>query len=85
MNKLLINFLLKWYGLNEHSDVNIVVLAATNRPDLLDSALTDRPGRFAHTINVPNPANDPEARYEILKFTPTARKWKVTEKIYFAK
>lgn len=53
-------------GLKPSDNVNIIVLAATNRPDLLDTALTERPGRFDHKINVPNPANDPQARYEIL-------------------
>jgi cell division protease FtsH len=32
----------------------IIVLAATNRPDILDSALT-RAGRFDRHVNVPNP------------------------------
>lgn len=53
-------------GLKGNEDVNIVVLAATNRPDLLDEALTERPGRFDYKIEVPNPANDKQARYEIL-------------------
>ena len=42
----------------------IVVLAATNRPDIIDPALL-RPGRFDRLIYVPPP--DLEARYEILK------------------
>jgi len=53
-------------GLNNNDNVNIIVLAATNRADLLDTALTERPGRFDHKIDVPNPANDTQARYEIL-------------------
>ena len=43
---------------------NIVVIAATNRPDILDSALT-RPGRFDRQITVPRPTK--EAREAILK------------------
>jgi cell division protease FtsH len=43
---------------------NIVVIAATNRPDILDPALT-RPGRFDRQITVPRPTK--EARIEILK------------------
>jgi transitional endoplasmic reticulum ATPase len=42
----------------------VVVLAATNRPDLIDPALL-RPGRFEMVIEVPMP--DREARLEILK------------------
>ncbi|MEW5818687.1 MAG: AAA family ATPase [Cyanobacteriota bacterium] len=61
-------------GLNNNDNVNIIVLAATNRPDLLDDALTERPGRFDHKINVPNPANDPQARYEILSIHARSKK-----------
>lgn len=43
---------------------NVVVLAATNRPDLLDPALL-RPGRFDKLIYVPPP--DFNARLEILR------------------
>lgn len=53
-------------GLKPDDNTNIIVLGATNRPDLLDDALTERPGRFDHKIDVPNPAGDPQARYEIL-------------------
>ncbi len=42
----------------------IVVLAATNRPDILDSALK-RPGRFDRQINILPP--DVKGRFEILK------------------
>ncbi len=43
---------------------NVVILAATNRPDLVDPALL-RPGRFDKLVYVPPP--DFEARLEILK------------------
>jgi transitional endoplasmic reticulum ATPase len=43
---------------------NVVVLGATNRPDLIDSALL-RPGRFDRLVIVPAP--DEEARFEIFK------------------
>jgi transitional endoplasmic reticulum ATPase len=43
---------------------NVVVIAATNRPDIVDPALL-RPGRFDRLIYVPIP--DEEARKEILK------------------
>jgi transitional endoplasmic reticulum ATPase len=42
----------------------VVVIAATNRPDILDPALL-RPGRFDRLIYVPPP--DKQARLEILK------------------
>jgi len=43
---------------------NVVVLAATNRPDMVDPALL-RPGRFDKVIELPAP--DEEARYQIFK------------------
>ena len=43
---------------------NIVVLAATNRPDLIDSAVL-RPGRFDRRVYVPPP--DSEARRKVLE------------------
>lgn len=42
----------------------ILVIAATNRPDMIDAALL-RPGRLDHLIYVPLP--DTEARLDILK------------------
>ncbi len=53
---------------------NVVVIGATNRPDILDPALL-RPGRFDRLIYVPPP--DKRARLEILKIhtrrTPLAK------------
>jgi cell division protease FtsH len=46
------------------SSDQIIVIAATNRNDILDPALT-RPGRFDRQIQVPLP--DLQGRYEILK------------------
>jgi ATP-dependent metalloprotease FtsH len=49
-------------GLERHE--HVIVLAATNRADVLDSALT-RPGRFDRTLHVNAP--DAEGRKQILK------------------
>ncbi|GAB4337888.1 MAG: ATP-dependent zinc metalloprotease FtsH [Desulfobulbaceae bacterium] len=46
------------------SDETIIILAATNRPDILDPALL-RPGRFDRQINILPP--DVKGRHEILK------------------
>jgi transitional endoplasmic reticulum ATPase len=43
---------------------NVMVIAATNRPDILDPAML-RPGRFDRLIYVPAP--DEDSRLEILK------------------
>ncbi|WP_243676119.1 AAA family ATPase, partial [Vulcanisaeta distributa] len=43
---------------------NVVVIAATNRADIIDPALL-RPGRFDRIVYVPPP--DEDARFEILK------------------
>ncbi|HOB81880.1 MAG TPA: AAA family ATPase [Peptococcaceae bacterium] len=51
-------------GLNSHLDVQILLIAATNRPDLLDNALL-RPGRFDRQVKVDLP--DKDSRLEILK------------------
>ncbi|NIO20089.1 MAG: AAA family ATPase, partial [Candidatus Aenigmarchaeota archaeon] len=47
---------------------NVVVIAATNRPDILDPAFL-RPGRFDRQILVPAP--DEKARLEVLKIHTT--------------
>jgi cell division protease FtsH len=46
------------------TDTNVIVIAATNRPDVLDSALL-RPGRFDRKVILDRP--DVNAREEILK------------------
>ena len=46
------------------SNETIIVLAATNRPEMLDKALL-RPGRFDRQITIPTP--DLLGREEILK------------------
>ena len=46
------------------SEETIIVLAATNRPEMLDKALL-RPGRFDRQITIPAP--DKKGRHEILK------------------
>jgi len=54
--------LIEMDGFDERT--NVIVLAATNRPDMLDPALV-RPGRFDRKINIPLP--DFEDRKEIIK------------------
>lgn len=49
-------------GLEERN--NVIILAATNRPDVLDPAIL-RPGRFDRTVSVPMP--DFKGRREILE------------------
>ncbi|NLT95905.1 MAG: AAA family ATPase [Clostridia bacterium] len=57
-------FLVEMDGLNNNDDVNILVIGATNRPDLLDQALL-RPGRFDRQVKVDFPTLD--GRLEILE------------------
>ena len=46
------------------TDTNVILIAATNRPDILDPALL-RPGRFDRRVTMDRP--DVRGRYEILK------------------
>jgi len=62
LNTLVSQLLTEMSGIEEVEGV--VVLAATNRPDLIDLSLL-RPGRFDRQIYVPTP--DEKARLEILK------------------
>ncbi|EAR89093.2 AAA family ATPase CDC48 subfamily protein (macronuclear) [Tetrahymena thermophila SB210] len=55
---------------------NVVIVAATNRPEIIDKALT-RPGRFDHLIYVPPP--DIDCRREILKINILGNKMPVKE------
>ncbi|MDO8494101.1 MAG: ATP-dependent zinc metalloprotease FtsH [Deltaproteobacteria bacterium] len=58
------------------SNEGVIIMAATNRPDVLDPALL-RPGRFDRRVMVPRP--DFKGREEILKVH--ARKTKVAEDV----
>lgn len=51
-------------GIKSDGEINILVIAATNRPDLLDPALL-RPGRFDRQVVVDLP--DKSGRLQILK------------------
>lgn len=51
-------------GISSSDDINILVIAATNRPDIIDPALL-RPGRFDRIVKVDLP--DKDGRLEILK------------------
>jgi cell division protease FtsH len=70
LNQLLVE--MDGFGTNE----GVIVLAATNRPDVLDKALL-RPGRFDRQIVVSPP--DVKAREQILEVH--ARKKKISEEI----
>ena len=61
-NRVTSQLLAEMDGIEELTDV--IVLGATNRPDLLDPAIL-RPGRFDKVIYVPPP--DEKSRYQILK------------------
>jgi len=61
-NRVTSQLLAEMDGIEELTDV--IVLGATNRPDLLDPAIL-RPGRFDRVIYVPPP--DEKSRYQILK------------------
>ncbi|HVM45649.1 MAG TPA: proteasome-activating nucleotidase [Candidatus Thermoplasmatota archaeon] len=60
VQRTLMQLLSEMDGFSPRGDVKII--AATNRPDMLDSALT-RPGRFDRLIEIPKP--DLEGRREI--------------------
>ncbi len=62
VHRTLMQLLAEIDGFDPRGDVRI--LAATNRPDILDSALL-RPGRFDRLIHFPLP--DPKARFTIFK------------------
>ncbi len=62
MDRVISQFLTELDGISRLSDV--IVIGATNRPDLIDRALL-RPGRMDLLIYVPPP--DKQARYHILK------------------
>lgn len=62
VQRTLMQLLAELDGFEPRGDVKVI--AATNRPDILDPALL-RPGRFDRIIEVPMP--DEEARVEILK------------------
>lgn len=57
---------------------HVIVIAATNRPDILDSALM-RPGRFDHLILVSVP--DLAAREEILRLNTVGVKMPIDESV----
>lgn len=58
------------------NDTGIIVIAATNRPDMLDAALL-RPGRFDRQINIELP--NLEGRHDILELH--AKKFKINESV----
>ena len=62
VQRTLMQLLAEMDGFESRGDIGII--AATNRPDILDPALL-RPGRFDRIIEVPVP--DEEGKYEILK------------------
>ncbi|MBP2172433.1 proteasome-activating nucleotidase [Methanococcus voltae] len=62
VQRTLMQLLAEMDGFDSRGDVKII--AATNRPDILDSAIL-RPGRFDRIIEIANP--DEEGRIEILK------------------
>ncbi len=47
-------------GLGE--DVDVTFLLTTNRPDMLEQALADRPGRVDHAAELPLPDSDGRRR-----------------------
>ncbi len=78
VHRTLMQLLSELDGFDQRGDVGII--AATNRPDILDEALL-RPGRFDRTIEVPLP--NKESRKDILKIH--TKKMKIDEKLDFDK
>ncbi len=76
VQRTLMQLLSEMDGFNARGNVRII--AATNRPDILDSALL-RPGRFDRFIQIPMP--NEEARVMILKIH--CRKMKLLEDVDF--
>jgi proteasome regulatory subunit len=76
VQRTLMQLLSEMDGFNPRGNVRII--AATNRPDILDMALL-RPGRFDRFISIPMPNKD--ARKMILKIH--SRKMKLSEDIDF--
>ncbi|MFH1322414.1 MAG: AAA family ATPase, partial [Methanobacteriota archaeon] len=74
VQRTLMQLLSEMDGFNARGNVRII--AATNRPDILDSALL-RPGRFDRFIQIPMPSE--EARAMILKIH--CRKMKLLEDV----
>ena len=76
--RVISQFLTEMDGLEELR--NVIIIAATNRPDIVDPALL-RPGRFDRLLLVPPP--DPEARKQIFRIhtkkTPCAEDVKLDE------
>jgi cell division protease FtsH len=65
-------------GLKNDNGIKIIVMAATNRKELLDDAVI-RSGRLDLHFEIPNPANDRQARYEIMKIHTKNRPFKDEE------
>lgn len=78
VQRTLMQLLAELDGFESRGDIGII--AATNRPDILDDALL-RPGRFDRTIEVPNPSI--EGRRQILKIH--TEKMKLDDNIDFEK
>jgi proteasome regulatory subunit len=76
VQRTLMQLLSEMDGFNARGNVRII--AATNRPDILDSALL-RPGRFDRFIQIPMPSE--EARILILKIH--CRKMKLLDDVDF--
>ncbi|OGI25341.1 MAG: hypothetical protein A2287_11015 [Candidatus Melainabacteria bacterium RIFOXYA12_FULL_32_12] len=65
-------------GFADDKDINIIVMAATNRLDDLDEAAT-RDGRFDYKIEVPNPSRNIKSRKEIIQIHSRNKKFKSEE------